>query len=244
MHGHLIIFCKFISIGTSVMRASILAGLLMTTCSVASADLIQYSRGAGSFGGNGASFDGISTSYDTGTQILTWEVDNARKNGALMDGFWLVLNDGPSNPKGGDGLAIFYADFVNHGGSDNTGLWVFEYNGQNNPSSYQSHEYFGNFSSGLIDSGDIRGFELDVSSIYSQLATDAPYDDQIGIWFHPTWGTLTGVDNTGQLDSWWYRSQGWYDAAGRDTTRVSEPSVLMLFGLGFLGLRLTRKKGM
>ena len=201
----------------------------------ANATVFQYQDGPGSFG-NGGTFDSIFAEYSTGTSQLTWEVDNAVKNGSLMDGFWLVLNDGLNNPKGSDGLAIFYGDY----NADR--LWAFEYNGQNNPNSYASQGYLGDLSSSLIESGTKRGFSLDVSTIFNSLPTSAPFGDQIGIWFHPTWGTLTFAGAQDRLTDWNYESQSWYDRSGQPTAQVPEPASLALLALGLAGIGVTRRR--
>lgn len=221
------------------MKKYIFSLVLILSSSVVSATIFEYTVGPGKFGGNGATYDSIHTSYNTSTHVLTWETENAVKNGRQMDGFWLVLNDGPNNPKGDDGLAIFYAEFVDSDGSgtrDEMGLWAFEYNGKNSPNSYQKEEYLGNFTSDLINTGTTRGFALDVSSIYSKLSTDGPFDEQIGIWFHPTWGSQAQTNSSGQLISLSGFSQGWYDSAGRNTEVISEPSTLILFYIAIFGL--------
>jgi len=188
--------------------------------------------------GNGATADRISTQYDTDTALMTWTVDNLTRNGDLLDGFWLVTNDGPSNPKGTDGLAIFYADF------NTNALWAFAYNGQNNPASYTSTDYLGNYSGGVINSGTTRGFSIDVSSIYGALPTDAPFGAELGIWFHASWSTQTQINQDGRLTNWEYQHEAWYDYAGLrtqiiepDPDPVPAPATLSLLLLGLFGLR-------
>ncbi len=216
-----------------------LAALVMAP--LASADIYQYSVDNFALG-NGGSMDNLFAEYDDSTGNMTWQIDNALWNGDLMDGFWLVTNDGPDNPKGDDGLAIFYADF--NAGS----LWSFAYNGQNNPNSYTSGEYLGDFSAGLINSGAILGFSMDVSSIYAQLPTSVPFDDQIGVWFHPTWGTSTITDENGRLIAWSYKHASWYDRAGKDTVTIEPdpnvpvPAPLLLIATALIGLGYSRKR--
>lgn len=217
-----------------------LAAVLLTP--LANATLYQWEVNNGT-ASHGSTFDSILAQYDTDTELMTWRTDDLKdSNGVLADGFWLVTNDGPNNPKGDDGLAIFYADF-NAGG-----LWAFEYNGQNNPTSYNSTEYLGDFSAGIINTGTQRGFSIDVSTIYDALDTDAPFDEQIGVWFHMTWNTKTQTDQNGQLTDWGYSNQRYYDRSGMDTDDVTPdpdpvptPATLPLILLGLIGMRRMQK---
>ena len=184
----------------------------------------------------------IFAEYNTETSVMTWEVDNIDRLGEKADGFWLVTNNGPENPKGDDGLAIFYADF------SSSSLWAFAYNGKNNPSSYNNSEYLGDFSDGTYSFGSTFGFSIDVSSIYDNLSTDAPFDEQIGIWFHPNFGLVSEVDQDGRLTDWKFDMQTWYDSSGRDTTTVEPdpdpvptPATLPMLLLGLAALRRKQK---
>jgi len=231
----------------SWLKVSLLGSTLLAA-PAAMATTYSFETGPGHFG-NGGSYDSISTSYNDWTNVLTWEVDNAVKNGQEMDGFWLVVNDGPDNPKGTDGLAIFYADFVDTDGAgtnDNIGLWAFEYNGQNNPNSYASTAYLGSFMSALVDTGTTRGFSLDVSGIYSMIAATQPYGAELGVWFHPTFGYQSRVDANGRLIDWSGGTQSWYDKANLQTTittaSVPEPATLGLVLLGAAGLMSARRR--
>lgn len=217
------------------------AGILtMALVPAANAALLQFEKTNVAFG-NGAQADSIFAQYDTDTSVMTWTTDNLTRNGNLADGFWLVTNDGPDNPKGSDGLAIFYADF------NANSLWAFGYNGQNNPASYTSTEYLGDFSAGIINAGTTRGFSIDVSSIYGALPTSAPFGEEIGVWFHGTWGTQTQTNQDGRLVNWSFRHQAWYDRAGLpteiiepDPDPVPAPATLSLILMGLLGLRRLR----
>lgn len=215
----------------------VLALVAMVYSPLSLATVYEFSTGPGDFGkpSHNASYDSIFSSYDDSSNILTWEVDNAVQNGALMDGFWLVLNDGPDNPKGTDGLAIFYADFS----ADS--LWVYSYTGANNALSYTQGPLLDSFS-GLTNSGTTRGFSVNVANVFSQVTTSQPYSAEIGIWFHPTWGTSSEIaDGSNALVSWGYESQSWYDRAGQDTVTVSEPTSLLLLALGLVALFVRRK---
>lgn len=183
----------------------------------------------------GGSIDAIFTEYNTGTSVMTWAVDNMRLDGALMDGFWLVTNNGPANPKGEDGLAIWYADF------NSNSLWAFAYGGEGGPDSYNTGAYFGDFSSGLFSLGNTQGFSVNVDSLYDNLLSSGPFDENIGIWFRPTWGTETGIDGNGRLTSFDFSDFSWHDIAGHNTTVVPVPGALLLYASALFGLGWARR---
>lgn len=217
------------------MKNVLLALLAMTLAPLANATTYRYADFDVELP-NGASFDAIFAEYDTSTSTMTFAVDNLNKGGALLDGFWLVTNDGSDNPVGEDGLAILYADF------NTSSLWAFAYNGENDPTSYSSTDYLGDFSSGIFSAGTVQGITLDVSSIYANLATNGPFDELIGIWFHPTWNTMTETDATGRLVDWEFSSQTWLDIPGWGTTTVVPvPGALLLYACALFGLGLVRK---
>ncbi len=201
------------------------------------ATVYEFNTGPGTFGrtSHNATYDSIFTRYDDSSNVLTWEVDNAVKDGNLLDGFWVVLNDGPDNPKGTDGLAIFYADFT----ADS--LWVYSYTGANNALSYTEGPLLDSFS-GLTSTGTTRGFSVNVANAYSQVGTSQPFSAQVGIWFHPTWGTTSVTNRDGSLDSWGFQSQSWYDRAGQNTVvTVPEPTPFILLAIGLFAF-LSRKQ--
>lgn len=194
-------------------------------------------------GGAGGTFDSINSSYNTDTQQLTWTITNGQITGiGAVDGFWLVLNDGP-NPKSSDvnELAIIYADF------NSNKLLAYTYNGANNANSINSPGILiGDYSTDIINSGNTLGFSIDASAINSFshpsiVAADwkgMQYDDQIGIWFHTSYGTTIGggAANGYSFD---YTAQRWYDKANQPT-HTPIPAALFLFApalLGFLGFR-------
>lgn len=216
-----------------LLKVLALAAMVYAPASMAT--LFELNVGAGNFG-NGGSYDSIFTQYNDASGDLTWEVDNAVKNGSIMDGFWVVLNDGPDNPKGTDGLAIFYADFTQDT------LWAYAYTGANNALSYTQGPLLESFN-GLTNSGTTRGFSVNVSNVYSQIGSEHPYSEEVGIWFHPTWGTNTSTDRDGALTAWGFATQSWYDRAGQDTTvTVPEPAPLALLALGLVAFFFRKQK--
>ena len=219
----------------------IITGLLVLLLApLANATIYRYAQPNTDLAGGG-SFDFLFTEYDTSTSVMTWAVDNIRLGGELMDGFWLVTNNGPDNPAGEDGLAIMYADFTT------SSLWAFAYSGELEPSSFSTEEYFGNFSAGLFSGalyenlGNVLGFSINMDSIYANLLSSQPFDENIGIWFRPTWGTVTDTDATGRLTSFSSSGFSWYDIAGGSTTVVPLPGALLLYGSALFGLSLVRR---
>lgn len=210
---------------------------------MANATIHQYENLDVNLGGGGSGhMDGLFAEYDTDTSMMTWSIDNLTRAGSEMDGFWLVTNNGPANPKGEDGLAIFYADF------NSNSIWAFAYNGENNPGSYSDSEYLGDFSGGIINSGTTKGFSIDVSTIYDSLSTSTPFDDEIGIWFHASFGTETKTHPDGRLGAWGYDAQSYYDRSGLPTTEgdptpdpIPVPATLPMLLIGLLGLRRMHK---
>ena len=218
------------------MKNTIVALLTVLLAPLANATTYQWAN-FDSLLGNGGTFDAIFTEYDSNTSTMTWAVDNAVLNGDLMDGFWLVTNNGPDNPQGEDGLAIFYADFTT------SSLWAFEYNGANDATSFGTSAYLGNHSSGLFSIGNTLGFSINVGPIYSNLLSDGPFDENIGVWFRPTWGTSTQVDGSGRLINWNSEDESWLDLGGGSTiTVVPVPGALLLYASALFGLGLVRRR--
>lgn len=212
---------------------------LSLAATAANATTFVYERGAGTFGGSGGTYSGVTATYNDVSEQLTWEVDDAG-----MAGAWLVVNGGP-NPKVADEneFAIFFMDFVQDR------LAVYAYNGQNNANSWiDPGIYLGDYSSSLI-TGTSQGFSLDATLINSaNVQTNGPdwqgasFGDSIGIWFHPVWSLNAIYGTDGSIAEWNFGDQSWLDLSYQNTRRVPEPATLGLFFAGLVGASVLRRR--
>lgn len=202
---------------------------------IAPADLQQeivYSYEDTNPGGNntGGDMKNLEFSYNSGTEKLSF----AMKIDDVSDGFTLAISPG-DNPKGDVGeLALIYFDAsnVDKNAPDAADLimTVYEYNGQNNDSSWNNP---GNLIlSSLIDAdafdldvmemnGDlVYSFMVDATAINQYLGspgwTGVEFGDEIGVWLHPFKNLKSNYNNDGELIKW-KGKDGWYDIENRDT---------------------------
>ncbi|MCO7224603.1 PEP-CTERM sorting domain-containing protein [Pleionea sp. CnH1-48] len=194
---------------------------------------------------NGGDITNIYTNYDADNSLFHWSSTLTQTNGQFTDGFWLVISDGPNPKSQGGEYAIMCGDL-------NTGiLTINTYNGVNgNNSCYDSAGFIDSTSAGFIsvsDSGTSRtfSFTLDVADI-NDYNKDPDWDgisfaENIGVWFHPSRGSVFNYDSNNQLTSYSFAGQGWYDTKDRTTTPVPTPASILLFALG-LPLMLRRRR--
>lgn len=142
------------------------------------------------------------------------------------EGFTVAINDGP-NPKGiNNELALFYFD-ASKGGTPI--VTAYNYNGQNTQTSWTGNEISSSLNANSMFSGiavtEANGvktmtFMVDVDAIdnfYSNPEwTGASFDDQIGIWLHPSKDINTSYDHNGFLTKWDTNGTGYYDSAYQD----------------------------
>ena len=195
----------------------------------------------------------ITTSYDSGSEVLNWQSTISPSGGNLADGFWLVVSGG-ANPKSHyNEYAIFYGD-------SNTGnLSAYVYNGVNSSNSWNTPGEFiqtfgGAFESETSIAGDVTfNFSIDVSGINSYVPTTpgtnawegAQYGEKVGIWYHPVvFNDSPTYNEDGSLSSFSYGRSGWYDTGNQLTvvTDVPEPGTLALASFGLIGMFVGRKR--
>ncbi len=202
--------------------------LALSVCAVAlsagAANAVTYSwtfvpglpqPAGGSYGLNNDAgrIDLVSTSFNTVSKRLTFDVSFGQVGGSLVTrGYWLALNNGPNPKTNGGEMALFYFDANNLAAPV---LTTYAYNGVNGPNSwsdgngsaagspigdlikgrYEMASYVEHIS--VQDIGGQRIFRLaiDASSIiahtplYPSPVGDpwfgTGFDSLLGVWMHP-----------------------------------------------------------
>lgn len=189
----------------------------------------------------------------------------------VTDGLWVALNDGP-NPKGHAGeLALLY--FGKDSNTNQLVLSAYAYNGVNGNNSFidGNGQVGGNqtpdfITSSLINAGllldakiiDLPGgmrevsFKINATSIQNHNPmypgstpwTGVAFDDNVGIWLHPTKGSkFTYNSGSGKLTSYSFKDQGWYDANFIPGENVIPAPMAAATGMvGMLGLAASRRR--
>lgn len=216
---------------------------------------------------NGGIFEAITTTFDTDTNALTWDVTFGNQ---VTDGFTLAINNGP-NPKGHAGeLALLYVDVRD---AMLPRMLAYAYNGQNSNTSYIDGvgNQAGNQTpddivdvedrggSGwikhlsvedTIDGKRIISFAIDATVINTTTPmypgatpwTGAAFDEEFGVWLHPYRNLSATYDPATGLLTGWGGSQGWFDGSGFRTTEVPAPGPFALIaGAGLLAGSRRRK---
>lgn len=232
--------------------------LCLASVSTASATVYTYEavNGVGpgnpSFSNAAGNLDHFLASFDdaTGMLSLSWTV--SAHNGALANGFSLVLTDG-DNPKDiamGNPNAEFAMLYFDATGA-NPAMTAYKYDGTPFYSSYESPNPM---AIGLGDQSDIAsinaatngngsrtfGFSLDTSVLGNYSAS---FGSEIGIWFHLFNGAEFLYADSGRIADFDFKGgQGFFDGSNLQTTEVPEPSTMLLLASGAVGLRLRRRR--
>lgn len=220
----------------------LLAAGALTVASFSQAAIYQFEDNGANSGnaGFGDRLESISSTFNSDTEQFTWDVTFNAAGAGAVDGFWLVVNNGP-NPKSSNvnELAIMYGDL-----STQT-LSTYVYNGQNNANSINTPGILLQTDTFSV-SADSFSIDIDATVINSWAGgsyTGISYDENIGIWFHVSTGSTFEYDEDGNITNFSFSNQGWYDKAWlTTTTHVSESGVFALLGLGLMGLASVRKR--
>lgn len=198
-------------------------------------------------------YEYIKTTYNTNSELLTWESTFTTVGDKAIDGGWLVISDGP-NPKGDvNEYAIFYLDGVNER------LTAYAYDGKNWNRSWQEQEFLGSWDDALTfetftnDAGEQQSklnFNLDVTSINEANITNnsgdpwigTQFEENLGIWFHAGHSTLAEYFDNGEIESF-STSAKWYDTGELDAESVPEPATTAaLIALVAVGGTMVKRK--
>lgn len=190
-------------------------------------------------GGFGDWVETISSTYNSDSDRFTWDVTFNGAGAAGVDGFWLVVNNGP-NPKASDvnELAIIYGDM-----STQT-MSTYVYNGENNINSINTPGILLQTDTFSV-SADSFSIDIDATTINAWAGgsyTGIAYDESIGIWFHVATGSQFTYDANGNIVDFSFGQQGWFDAENLIAKNVSESGGFALLGLGLIGLTAMRKR--
>lgn len=144
--------------------------------------------------------------------------------GQVADTGWMVLSHGP-NPKGNEeDYGILYMDFINRDS------WLYQYNGQNDPSSYANSPLLAYYNDSLnvarANNAMSVDFAVDFTNIQAPTNADnwtgMSFGQHVGVWFHGLLGQIRGDENGISHIRGSGRAQSWYDTSNQRTHTVPE----------------------
>lgn len=233
--------------------------LCLASVSTASATVFSYEfvNGAGpgnpAYSNGGGDLDYFGLFFDTATGNLTaeWTV-SANNNGALSNGFTLVLTDG-DNPKGiamndpSRSFAMLYFDATNA----NPVLTAYKYD---NTTTYTSYQDPNPMAIGLGDQASITSISstanADGSMSFGYTVNQAAlgglehfFGAEVGIWFHLFDQASFSYGDSGRIAAFGAKGgRGFLDGDNLKSTEVPEPSTMALLASGVIGMRLRGRK--
>lgn len=196
----------------------------------------------------------LHTEFDTNTDKFVWNVtfsDGVAKN---SNGYWLVVSTG-ANPNGtAFQHAIIYFDAINLAAPK---VSIYRYNGGNDATSYQNPADLlassqvvspTNIVASASQAAGARTFNLSLDATVINNLFGPPtnpnwegieFGQQLGIWFHPTAGTVTTYNGSQLTFFGATQAAGWYDGALIQTVPSAGSTALLALG-GLIAARRRR----
>ncbi|MEM6594109.1 MAG: VPLPA-CTERM sorting domain-containing protein [Pseudomonadota bacterium] len=227
------------------------------TATGASAATYSYSADSTLNGVENASFK-YNEDTESFKMSFTTGATNPKDGNKPIDGFWVVINDGPQPYHEGAGhLAILYSDL--------SSVWAYQYTGKGVTGvngSFATNPFLGKFED-VITATDAGGgkttYELmmdvtDINDADLPTSTGKPweglkFDEKIGTWLHTTSSSFADckggpIDTDDKLNC--FSGNKWlgWDEVKKDASVVPLPAglPLLLAGLGTFGFARRFKK--
>ncbi len=200
--------------------------------------------------------DSFSGSFDTITQDFTWNskyTESLLIPGSIPNFFTLVITKGPHVNASPFNQAIIYADLSNNK------VLAYEYVLGLGMDTYTDPTRFIGAVNNVLTVNDIapnmRTVELDMNTLFinnhsplHSLPADwagLRFEDNLGLWYHPNLASNINYAGNGSLDTVTFDNKGWVDTTvdgkGIPTNAIPEPTSIILFGIGMLGVAIQRK---